>query len=257
MSIGTGLAQWCQDHQATPLPTPQTADEVYPWPDPKISVLPIEIGNAAGHKVRTVVGWDGVANQILAPGPGVLVEPVPTTPITMYDSTNAVDIPWNVLCVAGYVDGRYSAWSGIPTGPTGDWARFPNAKLCSITALGASLATLVDSEAGDLPADAAANCVGNGTCYGVYTQLDADQSNQFGVAPMKAAFARINQPLKVLIAHWTSIPHICDATCAAQAGDPHLFDGLTIIGTQYANPATSGGHYDLSLITQEFYDTLG
>lgn len=121
MSLGKGLANWCQAHQATPL----SMDEVYPWPDVKMSVLPIEIGNAAGQKVRTLLGWDGVANAVLGPGPGVVVTPpAPPAPAT---ATHGFDIGFppndaNALLAVARAIG--AAWCGVYVGgPTygGTW----------------------------------------------------------------------------------------------------------------------------------------
>lgn len=69
LDIGPGLDAWCKQHQATPL-----ASEVYPWPDVPVSVLPVEIADAQGNIVHTVVGWCNNPENagVLEPGPGVL-----------------------------------------------------------------------------------------------------------------------------------------------------------------------------------------
>lgn len=86
LDLGPGLDAWCKTHQATPL-----GNEVYPWPDVPVSVLPIEIADAQGNIIHTVVGWcNNPENMgILEPGPGVIYiqhKPFPMDPAVNVDT---------------------------------------------------------------------------------------------------------------------------------------------------------------------------
>lgn len=232
--IGPGLAAWLAAHQATPL----SLDEVYPWPNVKVSVLPVLIANQAGVTVRTIVGWDEASNEVLQPGPGVVAapppspsppsaqDPAPALPL-MYDSTTAADIPADAQLVAGYVDGAF-AWSEA------DKARFP--KFVSISATGGSLADFWDCENGDFSVWQAAQQVRANMGTGIYCSLSLAES----VARALAALDIAQGDRLLWVADWT--------------GEPHMpaVPGATVVACQYANPATSGGHYDLSVVTDEF-----
>ena len=226
--IGPGLSAWLQAHQATPL----SMDEVYPWPNVKVSVLPVLIANQAGVTVRTIVGWDEATNEVLQPGPGVVASPpAPSTPAplpTMYDSTTAADIPTDAQLVAGYVDGDF-VWSEA------DKARFP--KFISISATGGNLADFWDRETGDLSPQQAAQQVRANMGTGVYCSLDVANDVVAAMAALNIAPA----DRLLWVADWTGTPHM------------PAVGGATVVACQYANPATgSGGHYDLSVVTDEF-----
>ncbi len=58
-------------------------NEVYPWgPDLPVSVLPVEIADADGNIVHTVVGWcNNPENMgVLEPGPGIITVKKPAAP---------------------------------------------------------------------------------------------------------------------------------------------------------------------------------
>ena len=225
LEIGPGLDAWCKAHQATPLES-----ETYPWPDVPVSVLPIDIGNAQGQAVRTVVAYDKATNTILTPGPGVVLVPKPAPPApptTMYDSTAAADIPANAQAAAGYVDGLYR-WSAA------DFARFPVYKRITIDPttgkMGGIYADGLDVENGDATPEQAAQWL---------------RDWQAGLTPSDVPILYFNVDTKPAV----------DAACAGLTflwwaadwtGEPHLVDGSA--ATQYADPTTSGGHYDLSVL---------
>ncbi len=101
LDIGPGLDAWCQAHQATPL-----AGEVYPWgPDLPVSVLPVEIADADGNIVHTVVGWcNNPENMgVLEPGPGIVyaakspaVPDIPAVDVTSFQVQLQIAMGWPV-----------------------------------------------------------------------------------------------------------------------------------------------------------------
>lgn len=160
-------------------------------------------------------------------------DPTPA-PAIMYDSTTAADIPANAQIVAGYVDGAF-AWSDA------DKARFP--KFISISVNGGSMADFWDCELGDLNAGQAAAMIQTYPGTGVYCSLDT--------APQVISachWAGLDGQYVLWIADWTGQAHIPSVSA--------VINGQTIIpevvACQYANPATSGGHYDLSIVTPAF-----
>lgn len=232
MSIGAGLSAWIQAHNATPLYTDEYGVGT-PW---EFSSVPILIADANGVTTRTVVSWDHKLNKVIPPGEGnpPTSTPIPA-PVTMYDSTSAADIPADAQVVAGYVDGAY-AWSGLPTVPSGDWARFPNAKRIAISVNGGSLADFWDCEPGNFTPDQAAQQVRANMGTGVYCSL----SQADAVVQAMAGYAIPEADRLLWIADWNGKPHMPSVA------------GATVLACQYADPVTSGGHYDLSLVTAEF-----
>lgn len=235
MNVGKGLSDWCAAHQATPLG--DEFGEGSPW---SFSAVPIAIANAQGQTTHALVGWDHGLNAVMEPGAGPVVPaPTPTPPpaqtATMYDSVTAADIPADAALVAGYVDGAF-AWSGLPEVPSGDWARFPNAKRIMISVNGGSLADFWDCEDGAFTPDQAAQQVRANMGTGVYCSL----SRTAAVVERMAAYDIPEADRLLWVADWT--------------GEPHMpaVPGALVVACQYANPATSGGHYDLSLVTADF-----
>lgn len=202
--IGPGLQEWLVDHQATPL-----GDETYLPPDYGVSALPVQLANAAGEPVVTLVGWDKANGVVIPPGPGVSAV---VAARVMYDAVNWQAIPADAQEVAGYMDGAASAW------PPEAWARWPHAR--RITVLGNQSADICDCETGDLNERQAATWyhITGGVVYIERSRL-----------PVLLA---LGVPIgRVWVADWT--------------GEGHLFPGSW--GTQYANPTSgSGGDYDLS-----------
>lgn len=68
LTIGPGLTVWIAAHQATPL-----SDETFLPPDFGQSAVAVEIANAQGQPVRTLVGWDKAMGAVLEPGPGTVL----------------------------------------------------------------------------------------------------------------------------------------------------------------------------------------
>lgn len=141
----------------------------------------------------------------------------------MYDSTTAADIPTTAMIVGGYIDGFY-AWT------VEDWARFPSAvQVDIIVDPSHDDGDVYDCETGNgIPADAplwVAKRRNSGHSYPVvYCNLSTWQA-------VKDAFVNASvTPPGYWIAEWT--------------GQPHMIPGADAV--QYADPTTSGGHYDLS-----------
>jgi hypothetical protein len=143
---------------------------------------------------------------------------------TMYDSTNPDDIPASAEMVAGYIDGAY-AWS------SDGWARFPHATHVTVaTQPGTNDGDVLDVEFGDAtPAQAPAWIrMRQEAGLAVPTIYCAS----FAVTHLRTVCAGLRYDLWV--AYWT--------------GQPHVMDGA--VAVQFADPSSSGGHFDLSLVTQ-------
>lgn len=146
---------------------------------------------------------------------------------TMYDSTNPEDIPADAEAVAGYVNGAESAW------PAGAWDRFTEATIkrhISVTA--SNEGDTLDVENGDATIAQAPGWIKTRTDAGVPEEtlwLYVDRTNyqdlRAAVGPFTGGF---------WVADWSGVEHDVEGAVA----------------TQYANPTTSGGHYDLSHLAE-------
>lgn len=143
---------------------------------------------------------------------------------TMYDSTAAIDIPSDARMVAGYVDGKYK-WSPL------DWLRFPHAIRVRI----AVFQTTNDGHVLDVES-------GN---------ADPSQSVDWVLMRRKAG---ADPTVYCSESLWPSVHY---AFQLRKVAEPHYWTanytrGPTLLpGTiahQYADPITSGGHYDLSIV---------
>lgn len=143
---------------------------------------------------------------------------------TMYDSTNANDIPATATMVAGYVDGAYR-WSDA------DWARFPGAVKVRI----AVFAPTNDGHVGDVETGAMAPHDAPWWAHqrrlaGVDPTVYVNLAN---AAAVRAAFDAAGEPQ----------PHYW---LASYDNNPTIPPGY--IAKQYANEPLAGGHYDLSVV---------
>jgi hypothetical protein len=144
---------------------------------------------------------------------------------TMYDSTTAADIPAGAQMVGGYVDGKY-AWTPA------DWARFPNATHVKIAVFATTNdGTVGDREQGDMTEADLVTWVRMRRAAGVDPTGYCSESNW---PACRAAFAAAGEPEP----HWwvASYP---GAGAVIPAG---------AVAHQYADPITSGGHWDLSAV---------
>jgi hypothetical protein len=142
----------------------------------------------------------------------------------MYDSVTVKDIPQNARMVAGYVDGLYANVPALHT-------RFPNATVVTITVFGARGAHVIDCEPGDAtPSTAAA---------WAKSEIDAGRkptiycmASQWTAVKLAVAKVGVTGKVSYWIANYDNHPLIPPGAVAKQ----------------YANPPTSGGHYDLSVV---------
>lgn len=144
----------------------------------------------------------------------------------MYDSTNAADVPAGGELYAGYVDGDYQTAAQLVK-------RFPHATVITITVDGThTAADVIDRETGDVEPDAAATWAVTKVAAGAFPVIYVNRSSWPAV---KAAIANAQlrrRDVGYWIADWT--------------GQPHNLRGA--LAVQYADPATSGGHYDTSAV---------
>ena len=152
--------------------------------------------------------------------------------VTVYDSVNVGAIPWNALCLLGYVDGKVPEIAGNYAAVR---ARFPLTGIVSVTTTGQSRAMMCDCERYDLTPEM------------VRTWTDS----RLYMAPLPVVYASVSRFSRVLsamrghqwwwwAADWTGVPHLVPGSHA----------------TQYADPATSGGDYDVSVAKLSLLDAL-
>lgn len=143
----------------------------------------------------------------------------------MYDSTTAADIPARAPMVAGYIDGAF-AWSAR------DWARFVGVPRVTI-AVHASTndGDVLDVESGDATPAQAPAWIKHRQAAGLWRPTI--YCPRSWVPDVHAACSGLVYDL------WT----------ADYTGHAHVTAGA--VATQYANPPSSGGHYDLSLVTDD------
>lgn len=136
---------------------------------------------------------------------------------TMYDSTNLDDIPDDAEIVAYYVDGGFAATDA-------QIARFPNAQKVRITVDPNNLnADVLDKEGGN-PSTAEEAATWSVQSHGLQTVYHSESDEIDNVA-------------RHWVASWRN------------EGDETVPNAPTggVVAIQYANPTTSGGHYDLSI----------
>lgn len=151
----------------------------------------------------------------------------------MYDSVNPAAIPTSAQLVAGYVSGRWT-WTA------GNWARFPNSVHVTIaTAASVNNGVVLDVEQGDATPAQAPGWVATRRAAGVDPTVYCSASTWASVV---AAFTNAHIPQ----------PHYWIA--AYPGGGPILptLGGIQAVAHQYADPATSGGDYDLSIVADHW-----
>lgn len=142
----------------------------------------------------------------------------------MYDSTAAGDIPSSAQMVAGYVDGLY-AWSDA------DWARFGDRPRVRIAVFASTNnGHCLDVEQGASSPDQAPGWAqmrrANGVDPSVYMS-----DNTWSAVRQAFQAQGVAEP-HYWVAKWDNVPSI-------PAG---------AVANQYANPALTGGHFDLSAV---------
>jgi len=143
----------------------------------------------------------------------------------LYDSTNIQDDPAAAAFVAYYVDGIYAVSAATVK------ARFPNAELVPISAIGTDTGIVGDVEPG---------CIALGNCVewvklrrlaNADPTLYVNEMNDW--APARAAFKAAGVPEP----HWW---------VADYDGIPVVPSGA--VAKQYENPTLTHGHFDLSVV---------
>jgi hypothetical protein len=151
--------------------------------------------------------------------------------VTMWDAVDVSAIPPSSSPIGVYVDPPpYINTVAAVT------AAFPNAQQVSITASGVPGARIGDSESGNMnPTQLAqwdANEIANDRRPTNYCSISAVQSCVDAINALRLPLSLIDW----FPADWNGTPHIA------------VLPGLSVVGTQYANPTYTGADYDLSLV---------
>jgi hypothetical protein len=149
----------------------------------------------------------------------------------MYDSVTASDIPTNVSMVAGYISGRYK-WK------QGDWDRFPTTGRVQIaTTANIDQGDVLDVERGDATPDQAPGWIVARRAAGLWRPSIYCPASS--VHAVQSACATLGDVWDLWVAHYTG---------RVPANSEFDAYGANCVAIQYADPVTSGGHYDLSAV---------
>jgi hypothetical protein len=154
----------------------------------------------------------------------------------LYDSTNISDIPTSAPLVGFYVDGIYSVATATVR------ARFPNAVLVPISAIGSNAGIVGDVEPGCIAIGDCVNWVKARRAAGIDPTIYCNET--YAWAGVRAAFQKAG----------VKEPHYW---CANYDDHAELRPGQ--VARQYANPTLTGHHYDLSVVADHWpgVDTQG
>lgn len=143
----------------------------------------------------------------------------------MFDSTAIGDIPASAAMVAYYVDGLYAVSTATVK------ARFPNAVLVGISAVGTNAGVVGDVEPGCMTVSQGVAWVKTRRASGVDPTIYCNEMNAW--AGIRQAFhnAGVVEP-HYWVADYDNILSIPSGA----------------IAKQYANPTLTGGHYDKSIV---------
>lgn len=151
----------------------------------------------------------------------------------MYDSTDVAAFPRRAKMAAAYVDGLYVTYDELCR------HRPDLRRIVMISVNGSKAADVIDRETGDVSAARAAELVDQAVVHSIYVNLAS-------LGEVLRALAHHNlQHTPIWTAHWTGRKHICGANCLKPYRLPYA---PNVVATQYADPKTSGGHYDVSLV---------
>lgn len=153
----------------------------------------------------------------------------------MADSVNWQDIPVTMPMVAGYVPPSHFAW------PPEAWARFPNSVKVRITPSAAVFGpgiNVLDVEVGDASAAQVPGWINESRAAGQEPTVYMTISSWPSVI-RACTSARVAVP-EFWVAQWNNTQNLPSVSV----------DGVTYtaIAHQYADPTTSGGNYDLSVV---------
>ena len=153
--------------------------------------------------------------------------------LILFDSVDLAAIPSTAKIIGGYVDGEW------PTATSADFAArvAAGATPVTITVKGWNdagelvEADVADSETGDLTPESAARWAKETLAAGRRPTIYCNRSSWQSVLTEVAAAGVVAALVDYWIADWTGVPHTLPDSSAVQ----------------YADPATSGGNYDLSI----------
>lgn len=135
---------------------------------------------------------------------------------TVYDSVTVEAMPADPNAIyLGYVDGMWPTYAAVK-------ARFPHNVVLSVTTTGFTKADICDVEQGDATPEIAAAGLQNGLYHTIYSD--------------RSTLPTLVKTIGHLQWQWF---------CADWTGVPHLVPGS--VATQYADPPSSGGNYDISI----------
>lgn len=149
----------------------------------------------------------------------------------MYDSVNTLSLPPTAELILAYIDGKYNNYAAVK-------AKFPNATVIPTTtnAIGSLNAKVYDCEQGDGDAADAADWALHKIALEQRPTIYCSRVGQQGYG-----WPWVQQELTALNIPLSSV----DFGIADYTGTTHLVPGSAF--TQYANPPSSGGDYDVSL----------
>lgn len=149
----------------------------------------------------------------------------------MYDSVTTLDIPPSAKLILAYIDGKYRNLAAVQ-------GRFPQAKVIPVTTTvtGTLAARVYDCERGDGNSAQAANWARWKIAVGQRPTIYCSRIGTpgYGFPDVQRALTALHIPLNAV-----------DYGIADYTGHPHLIVNSAF--TQYANPPSSGGNYDISL----------
>lgn len=141
------------------------------------------------------------------PTKGPTQPPKPSRRITMYDSIEVDQIPPKPEAVAGYVGGKWPTYKAVV-------AKFPTAKHLSIAIAASEDAECLDIEAGDATIAQAPAWVERQHKRG--NQRPVLYISLFSAKSLIMELAKHGIPkrqIRLWTAHYTYVPHICNAKC--------------------------------------------
>lgn len=173
---------------------------------------------------------------------GHMVDSITPTDIPVNDPTTGR--PWDY--VLGYVDGAFGPAGTPPSAWTpAAWSRFPGSRHVRCAVLSSTLdADVLDRETGDATAAQAVQWVQQKRARG-----DQEPTVYVGLADwgaLQAAFVSAGVP------H----PHYGVAAYPGAGPVQQTLNGITSAFHQYADPITSGGHFDLSVVADGWLNPL-
>jgi hypothetical protein len=149
---------------------------------------------------------------------------------TMFDSVNTLDIPSDATLILAYIDGDYANLAAVT-------ARFPHATIIPVTTTssGSLNAQVYDCERGD----------GNAVSAALWASRKVSAKQRPTIYCSRIGSPGYGWPdVQKQVANLKLTGQV-DYGIADYTSTPHLIPGSAF--TQYANPPSSGGDYDISI----------